>query len=218
MKGADMMRWGVLLAVTTLSACSWLGGEKGVFRDRSLDYRHQTLDAQPLNYPQGQKVRPARELYPAPAASGTLAEKFEVPRPKPLQLDGEGKPESSVTDASAPVATPVLASDGNGYPVLRFSDDFNLVWDRLSAVLGKAGVKVDDRDRSVGLYFIQLPDDKGKLAPYQLKLSRGVSGPMLSLQQNEETVAPQGLAEALLDKVRAHWPSGSAAGEKDGKA
>lgn len=213
-----MMRWGVLVLVASLSACSWLGGEKGVFRDRSLDYRHQALDAQPLSYPQGQKVRPARELYPAPTTGAALPDKFEVPRPKPLVPEGEGKPEAPVADAETPVAAPVLANDGNGYPVLRFSDDFNLVWDRLSAVLTKAGVKVDDRDRSVGLYFIQLPDDKGKLAPYQLKLSRGVSGPVLSLQQNEETVAPQGLAEALLDKVRDHWPRGSTVGEKDGKA
>jgi outer membrane protein assembly factor BamC len=69
--------------------CGWLGGDKGIFRDRSNDYL-KADNIKPLVLPEG-KQAPASmgELYPIPPVSATdfgydPNADYEIPRPLPL--------------------------------------------------------------------------------------------------------------------------------------
>jgi outer membrane protein assembly factor BamC len=74
----------VIFAVT-LAGCSWLGGDTGVFRDRSGDYR-ETPVTERIRIPEGIEAPAIEDLYAVPKASGSLqlakVDKFEVPPPE----------------------------------------------------------------------------------------------------------------------------------------
>lgn len=201
---ADIMRklvFGVAVLGLLMAGCS-------TFRDRGTDYQ-EAPNLEPMTMPEGANVRPPRELYPIPPANGELkrSKKFVVPAPKPLQVASStqaGQPETAAASTQL-----TLGQDGNGYPSLSITGDFSQTWDRLDNVLRSAGVKVDDRNQSLGLYFLSLPSADGKaLESYQLKLTRGVSAFLLSLQKDDDTLAPTAVARPLFEKIQAKWPSG----------
>lgn len=201
-----------VLVVCSLSACStW-------FRDRASDYQ-TAKELPPLVFPEGQEVRPVRPLYPIPPgeiAALNVDKRFKAPKPKPLVLPAETEV-AEVTPA-IPLTTqrPVLGQDGTGYPAITVAGDYNVIWDRLGEALKAANVKVDDRDQRVGLYFLKLTDANGKPAVYQLRVGRNQSGCILTLQQDDDTLAPQGTTKTLFELIVRHWPSEP--GEKNGKA
>lgn len=205
------------LAVVSLGLLA--AGCSTYFRDRASDYR-TAVEAPPLVLPEGQESRPIRALYPIPP--GTEAafnpdKKFEAPKPKPLVL-----PETAATTpdaAAAPeagVQKPVLTQDGNGYAVVSITGDFNAIWDRLDESLRAAKVKVDDRDQRVGLYYLDLAEENGKTAPYQLRVTRGQSAYTLALQKDDETLATQAMTKTLFESIVNNWPQ--ATGDMNGKA
>ncbi|ARN76382.1 hypothetical protein BST96_11730 [Oceanicoccus sagamiensis] len=71
-----------------LSACSWLFGDDGTFRDRSNDYRQAKVEP-PLNLPEGIDSESIDDSYAIPPISDrtTLDDKFVVPTPEPLAED-----------------------------------------------------------------------------------------------------------------------------------
>ena len=87
-----------LIAITLagLSGCSWLGGDKGYFRDRGSDY----LEAQqgtPMQLPQGVQTKRLDPLMPIPSHVNSSDEqgKFVVPR-----ATGSFEPQFEVADYS----------------------------------------------------------------------------------------------------------------------
>lgn len=78
------------LAVVSIavSGCGWLFGDKGVFRDRSDDYRAARVE-KPLQIPPELTQTEGDQDFaiPSVANSAQLAGKFEVPRPDPLDGD-----------------------------------------------------------------------------------------------------------------------------------
>ena len=73
------------VAVATLSGCGWLTGDRGVFRDRSDDYRRATL-SKPLSVPPGLNRDAIEDQLVVPRAQAQVAleGEFEVPRPEPI--------------------------------------------------------------------------------------------------------------------------------------
>lgn len=71
--------------------CGWLGGDKGVFRDRGDSYRRAQVE-KPLEIPAGLSGASAEEDFAIPSIgySAPLEGKFEVPRPQPI----DGTPDS----------------------------------------------------------------------------------------------------------------------------
>jgi outer membrane protein assembly factor BamC len=65
--------------------CGYLFGDKGVFRDRSEDYK-KAPEMAPITVPPGMQAVPLRDVYEIPPVQDKfLAQgKFEVPRPTPL--------------------------------------------------------------------------------------------------------------------------------------
>ena len=74
--------------VTNISACGWLFGDSGTFRDRGDDYRKARVEA-PLKFPDAIDSESIDDSYAIPPISDrtTLDEVFEVPPPEPLSED-----------------------------------------------------------------------------------------------------------------------------------
>lgn len=64
----------------TLSGCSWLGGDKGYFRDRSGEYREAGVLPE-MQLPAGVQVKQLDPLLPVPAHVPALQDAQEIQRP-----------------------------------------------------------------------------------------------------------------------------------------
>lgn len=193
------------LRVAALSALVFALAACSTFRDRSADY--QTAENAPLlQFPAGSEARPLRDLYPIPAISSQtkLSGKFEVPAPKPLLVAQPGAAEPLGKEQANAQLT--LGQDGNGYPTLQAQGGFSQIWDKLDQALKAADVKIDDRNQSLGLYFLRLPNAESKLDSYQLRVTRGVNAYALSLQKDDDTLASPALTKTLFEKIQAKWP------------
>ncbi|HEX6590781.1 MAG TPA: outer membrane protein assembly factor BamC [Moraxellaceae bacterium] len=206
-------------AAAVFSLALLAAGCSTYFRDRASDYRSAT-EAPPLVLPAGQESRPIRPLYPIPPGTEVAFDpkkKFEAPKPKPLLLPETAAATPDAGPApEAGVQKPALTQDGNGYAVVSITGDFNAIWDRLDEALRAAKVKVDDRDQRVGLYYLELAEEGGKTAPYQLRVTRGQSAYTLALQKDDETLATQAMTKTLFESIVNNWPQAS--GDFDGKA
>lgn len=81
-----IMALSAALAVSlTMSGCGWLGGDKGIFRDRGDSYRRAQVE-KPLEIPAGLSRATTEEDFAIPSIgySAPLEGKFEVPRPQPI--------------------------------------------------------------------------------------------------------------------------------------
>lgn len=80
------------LIVTSSSACSWLWGKDGYFRDRGTDYL-EARQVPPIQLPEGVQAKRLDPLLPIPQnvpSSTETPDQFEVPRPQPLPTLAEG--------------------------------------------------------------------------------------------------------------------------------
>ena len=73
------------LLLSLCSGCGYLFGDKGVFRDKSEDYK-KAHEVPVLALPEGADSETLGEIYPIPPITDNLllAGEFEVPRPAPL--------------------------------------------------------------------------------------------------------------------------------------
>jgi outer membrane protein assembly factor BamC len=83
----------VLISALVLSGtgCGYLFGDKGVFRDRSEDYK-KAPETQPITVPSGMDSATLTEIYVIPPVEDNFLPEgeFEVPRPVPLAGGGSG--------------------------------------------------------------------------------------------------------------------------------
>ena len=185
----------VLLAVTVLPACS------GYFRDRSLDYG-QANATPALTLPAGVETRPIKPLYPIPAVATTApasGKNFVVPFPPALKpIQETVLPPLPNSPGRSPVK---LGTDGNGVPELRVVGPRERVWDELARALSNAGVTLKDRNQELGLVDVNISGQD-----YQLRMVRASEAFVLSLQRNDETLAPVAVSRNLLTTLQARWP------------
>ncbi|HEX4870439.1 MAG TPA: outer membrane protein assembly factor BamC [Moraxellaceae bacterium] len=188
----------LLLVLGLLAGCSVLRGPD--------EYR-SARELPPLTLPAGAETRPIKPRYaipPGPVPT-TWPKKFEVPRPRPLVVAEEGAATATPGAPAAAAERPALTQDGNGYPLMSVSGDFNAIWDRLEEALRRAGVKVEDRDQRVSLYYLRLNDATGRNVPYQLRLARTQSAYTLTLQMDDDTLAPQETSRTLFEALVRYW-------------
>jgi uncharacterized lipoprotein len=195
-----MLRKGLfgLTLLAVLAGCSSAGNP-------ASDYR-MAREVPSLTIPAGVETRPIKPLYPIPPGPvpKEWPKKFKAPAPKPLVI-----PEVAVTDkAVGPAVTekPVLTQDGNGSPLISISGDLNVIWDGLEKALRKANVKIDDRDQRIGLYYVSLSDEVGKNTPYQLRVTRGQTAYTMTLQKDDDTLAPKSTTQSLFEDIVRNWP------------
>jgi outer membrane protein assembly factor BamC len=223
------------LIIGTSSGCGWLWGEEGYFRDRSSDYL-TARESAPMQLPPDVRARSLEPLLPVPAAVPTPSAdgEFEVPRPRALRAgelaSGGEQPGGSVSllddrrfDAPASVT---LDQDGSGNPFLTLSSDFDRAWSAVGRALQDADVRVDDINRSLGVYYINLaegaekPDEEpgffsrllggedaaeeidARAERYQVRLTRVGGGVQVSVEKDINTVAPADVARRVLELIQ----------------
>ena len=118
-----------------------------------------------------------------------------------------------------------LSDDGAGIPVLQLETDFDRAWSSVGRALQAGDVRVDDLDRSLGVYYVNLaegakdPQDKpgffGRLfggedkeeiearaERYQLRLTRAGNKVLVTLDKGIDAVAPADVARRVLSLIK----------------
>ena len=180
---------GVLLA---LAGCGWLP-------NHHLDYREANSIA-PMKVPDGMPFIGEQALYPVPDGPARPdypdGNRDQIPKPPKLAI-ANSEPDSG--DEPAPdLADPsktrvVMARDGSGYPIIMIHTPYNWAWEYVGQALGTTDLKIDDRDRDSGTYYIKTPkklDIDGNEA--LIKLSHTANGIQVAVMDRK--------GKALLDK------------------
>ena len=223
------------LIVGSNSGCSWLWGDEGYFRDRSGD-NLAPRETAAMQLPPDVEARRIEPLLPVPAAVSTPAADgdYEVPRPqKPLAGDldraNEGGSVSLLSERSFDAPERIsLNTDGSGNPLLTLASDFDRAWSAVGRALQDADVRVDDMNRSLGVYYINLaeeaqkPDEKpgffsrllggeadaeeveARAERYQVRLTSVGDSVQVSVEKSLEAVAPADVARRVLELIQDH--------------
>ena len=52
----------------------------------------------------------------------------------------------------------LLARDGNGYPIIMMTTRYAWAWEYVNDALKETDLRVSDRDREVGIFYLRVPD------------------------------------------------------------
>lgn len=131
-------------------------------------------------------------------------DEFRVPEPPELRA-----PIEDTADADQPEPDPErsietrLTRDGNDYPIIMMRTRFAWAWARVDKALDQAGLKVDDRDRAAGLFYLELPgkaDSRHDEA--RLKLSQTANGIQVAvLRPKSEGLLKREPAQVVLERL-----------------
>ncbi|MGK0442433.1 MAG: outer membrane protein assembly factor BamC [Pseudohongiellaceae bacterium] len=179
-----------------LSACGWLTGDDGYFRDRSNDYR-KSQELEYLKIPTGINVSIIDDSYAIPEISdrADLTSEFVVPRPEAL---GEDVNREAVRISRLGDEQWVLVNIPPGQ-----------VWPRLRSFfnLGRVGLLRADAIRGVlETAWIQPVDSSLPKERYQLRIEQGVQR-----GSSEVRVTHMDIAAGL------DWPESSSSTERENK-
>lgn len=112
--------------------------------------------------------------------------------------------------------------DGSGNPVLNVEADFDRSWSSIGRALERADLRIDDLNRSLGLYYLNLSGDARKPGEkpgffgrlfgsdeaagerYQVRLTRLGNGVQVSLEQDADTLAPKDIAQRVLGQIQSN--------------
>ncbi|MDX5371367.1 MAG: outer membrane protein assembly factor BamC [Pseudomonadaceae bacterium] len=120
-----------------------------------------------------------------------------------------------------------LTQDGAGNPVLNLSTDFDRAWSSVGRALELADVRIDDINRSLGVYYVNLAEgakkpeeEKGFLSGlfgseptkeeinaraerYQVRLTSNANGDVqVSVEKDINTVAPEDVSRRVLTLIQ----------------
>ncbi|MFA7552667.1 MAG: outer membrane protein assembly factor BamC [Spongiibacteraceae bacterium] len=154
----------VAVVLLSLSACSWLLGDDGTFRDRGNDYRKATIEA-PLELPSGMDSDSMDDSYAIPTISDrtSLGDKFEIPKPEPLAEDID---QDSVRINSLGNQTWILTDGAPGQ-----------IWPRLRGFLSLNQLGVQRADAAAGIIettWLQPAGEETFRERYRLRIEQGV--------------------------------------------
>ena len=208
------MRLILLSALAVLSTgCSWILGD-----NQALSY----LDAQEAaetQVPEGMTLD-TYDRFPVPELEGNPGpgEEFKIPVPAPLTVARDDTEPTSLSDFKREL-NPRFVRDGAGTLTLQINARFALAWSRVADALAVTDVKLTDLNRSIGTYFLELPNPAAEederswwgrlwgekieeVLPYQLKMIEAGDGVYLTLQEDAETLAEDSLTRDLLTQVK----------------
>lgn len=180
----------VLASVIAVGACGWLP-------NHHLDYR-KAESIKPMQVPEGMVFIGEKALFPVPegvpAPVYQQRKKDDIPSPPQLMVASqESEEDVPVPDADPTNTRVVLARDGSGYPIIMMHTPFSWAWEYVGQALATTDMKIEDRDRDSGIYFVRTPkalDVEGREA--QIKLSLTANGIQIAVLDRK--------GAALLDK------------------
>lgn len=190
--------YGLLLA---LAGCS-------LIPDRTLVYQ-QAEPAPRMQVPEGMPAFPAEDLFPIPDVEKRVSytgERFEVPEPPRLAVLGRDTGDLADDDAALMDPTNirvVLARDGNGYPIIMLATQFAWAWEHVGQALLATDLRIDDRNRESGIYYIRVPSRYGlEERDAQLKLSHTVNGIQVAvLNRRGTSLVGRDAGQAILQRL-----------------
>ncbi|MBM7059730.1 outer membrane protein assembly factor BamC [Pseudomonas sp. UL073] len=121
-----------------------------------------------------------------------------------------------------------LSEDGSGNPVLTLGTDFDRAWSSVGRSLDSGNVRVDDLNRSLGLYYVNLAEDAKKedekpgfwtrmwgsspsdeelekrAERYQVRLTTVGDSVQVTVEKDLNTVAPADVARRVLSIIQEH--------------
>ena len=175
------------LVVTAASGCSWLP-------DSSLEYRKAAV-TDPIKVPEGGVFIGEQPLYAVPRQDERLTgpredeDRFQPPRPPQLVVLGNAPDKEN--DEPVPEgesAKALLGRDGNGYPIIMMSTRYAWAWEYVGDALKQTDLKVSDRDREVGIFYLKVPNRYELGArEAQLKLSHTTNGIQVAVLNEKGT-------------------------------
>ncbi|MEP1895566.1 MAG: outer membrane protein assembly factor BamC [Alloalcanivorax venustensis] len=183
----------------------------GLIPDNSLRYREAQV-LEPITVPGDMVFIGADPLYAVPQmerrlqGKGEGEDKFEAPRPPQLvAAPGEADDEEEETPAAPADNTgqAVLAKDGSGYPIIMMPTSFAWAWEKVSEALTQTDLRVTDRNRDQGVFFLTVPE-RYQLQPPQarLKLSHTTNGIQVAVLNEEGTaLAEKASGLAILESI-----------------
>lgn len=120
-----------------------------------------------------------------------------------------------------------MTVDGNGNPILNLGADFDRSWSSVGRAIDMAQIHVDDLNRSLGVYYINLAANAGadkkpsafawvpffggevnaeeieaSAERYQVRLTKAGSSVQVSVEKDANTVAPADLARDVLSRIQ----------------
>lgn len=144
-----------ILAITSLSACSWFGDSVDPVLAGSL-----TLT--PLNIPTGLSSPNGSQALSVPNVDqeNAATDSSNIAEPPPLDLAQAKEEAVALSSDMGPetgkmlILSSEIQIDPDGQGMLVFKSSFDRVWENMDSVITKLGFRVDDRDRSKNLYEI----------------------------------------------------------------
>ena len=119
-----------------------------------------------------------------------------------------------------------LSEAGSGSPVLQLDTDFNRAWSSVGRALAASDILVEDLDRTLGVYYINLsegaakPDEKpgffsrlfgstpdreeieARAERYQVRVTDVGANVQVALDKDLDTVAPADVARRVLTMLK----------------
>lgn len=184
----------------------------GLLPDNSLHYRDaEVID--PMAVPDDMVFIGEEPLYRVPDADRRLVgvredeNGFEAPRPPRLVAEAASDDDEDGVDApTAPAddrGQAVLGKDGSGYPIIMMPTSFAWAWEKVTQALTQTDLRVTDRNRDLGVFFLTTPE-RYRLQPprAQLKLSHTTNGIQVAVLNGEGTaLAEKSSGLAILESV-----------------
>lgn len=151
------MRVGVVASV--LAIIGLLAGCSGFAEKKKAEYKNKTVQVRPLEVPPDLTAPENDKHYAIPADGGEVVASYS-------EYSKTRVEQPCVQPASAPVAAETMPAismqERNGIKYVAVGEAFDRAWRRVGLALDRAHIRVNDKDRSKGLFYAVPPQDKDK--------------------------------------------------------
>jgi outer membrane protein assembly factor BamC len=147
-----------LIVVTMLAGCS-------IFEHKQVDYKAGAAVTPSLEVPPDLTVPETDQRYVIPGSNGKQSASYsEYSKQKSEEPCANTTSAPAAAPASPPPETPAASlRAGKGGKYIMLGEPFDRSWRRVGLALDHARIKVTDKDRSKGIYFVApIPDKDSK--------------------------------------------------------
>jgi outer membrane protein assembly factor BamC len=191
----------LLLAISllVLTGCSLLP-------DHTLDYRKAEVLPR-MAVPEGMSVDSSEDLFRVPEPDRRVPyrekDRFEVPTPPAAAVAVESGPAPDEPVPDVRNTRIVLTRDGNDYPIIMIYTAFPWAWEYVGQSLAETDLRVEDRSRDAGIFFVRVPKQYGlDEKEAQIKLSHTVNGVQVAVLNSRGTALVEaGPGKAILQRL-----------------
>ena len=194
-----MIRLAALSLIATLTGCSLLP-------DHTLDYRKAEVLPR-MVVPEDMVLLPSDDLFQVPEPERRLTykpkDRFEAPTPPVAEVAVEEEPAPDTPVPDVRNTRIVLTRDGNDYPIIMIYAAFPWAWEYVGSSLGETDIRVEDRSREAGVFFVKVPKQYGlDEREAQIKLSHTVNGVQVAVLNSRGTaLVEQEPGQAILQRL-----------------